>query len=109
MSLFSLLLLRDYPFFLEWLYKPLVIGRNMADFCRMETLLAADCQDINFTVVKPARLTDGPVLRQAIRATEGDFVRGGERRPIPRANVAEFMLDCLKIPDWDRKLVSIAL
>lgn len=44
----------------EWLAKPLLLGRHLADMKRMETYLKEECADIEYTVVKPPGLQDRP-------------------------------------------------
>ena len=45
---------------LEWIIKPLIIGRTTDDMERMESWLKKEAQDINYTSVKPPGLTDKP-------------------------------------------------
>ncbi|PAA93207.1 hypothetical protein BOX15_Mlig001169g3, partial [Macrostomum lignano] len=99
----------EHPKLVEWLVKPLFIGRNLADFWRAECHLTEQCSDINFTVVKPPRLTNEPLDEQReVKAAEGQFVPEGTDRRISRANVAKFMLDCAESDEaWSKKLVAI--
>ena len=45
----------------EWLLKPIFLGRILADMARMEDFLfSEECKDIVYTVVRPKGLTNGP-------------------------------------------------
>lgn len=99
------------PFFLEWIFKPLVIGRNLADMARMEQYLATspECQDINFTAVRPPGLTNDEKTDLEIKvAVEEMFVKDAGGR-ISRNDVARFMFKCLETNEYDRKCVAITV
>lgn len=101
----------SHPLYHEWIMRPLVLGRVLSDMLRMETYLRVECSDMNYTVVKPPHLVNGrnnDIYQTSVVAKEGEFVRQGKCR-LPRAYLAKFMLDCLRLTLWDRKLVAIAL
>ena len=53
------------PFWMEWIFKPLVPAA-LADVVRMEDFLSGqECQDVDYTVVKPAVLTNGAKTGEA--------------------------------------------
>ena len=61
--------------------------------------------DVDWTLVQPAQLTDGPLTRQ-YRAGEHLVLRG--RPKISRADTAHFLLTQLNDPAYVRKVVLIA-
>lgn len=74
----------------RWLFKPLlqrILKAHFDDLGRMEALIRAS--GLNWTIVRPPQLTDGP-LTQRYRIAQHQSVRGGVR--ISRADVADFLL-----------------
>jgi len=61
--------------------------------------------DVDWTIVRPAGLTNGPLTGE-YRVAQGRTLAEGKR--ISRADVAAFMLKSLGVSLWDRKGVSIA-
>lgn len=102
----------SYPFIVRWVFKPLVIGRNLDDMARMESFLEGQCQDLNFTVVRPPGLgRDGPTNKDFKENIGGQFVTGlapGRGRTTQRGDVARFMLKTLSCDNYDRKMVAVA-
>jgi len=97
------------PWLVEWVLKPVFLGRVLTDMARMEDYLRGEeCSDINFTIVKPNGLTDNKIQEVDIATSEKECVPGGSFN-IPRANVAKFMIDSLENETWNRKAVSIAV
>ncbi|XP_064615608.1 flavin reductase (NADPH)-like [Liolophura sinensis] len=97
----------DNPKIMEWIVKPLFIGRHLTSMAVMENYLFNECPDINYTIVRPPQLTNGPSVGTEMHTAQGQFVP--KRSPmITRADVAKFMLNCLTTDQWDRKAVSIA-
>ena len=47
------------PFSIEWILKPLFLKKVLNNMYEMENYLIAECQDINYTVVRPAGLANG--------------------------------------------------
>ncbi|XP_033635900.1 uncharacterized sugar epimerase YhfK-like [Asterias rubens] len=108
-----------YPgsFFMEWILKPfmgLTIGRLLSDMARMEQYLMQRSQDttcINYTVVRPPGLSNGPVTDKEFFTEEGQYVTsvGYQSTYISRADVARFMLACLETQEYDKKIIAIAV
>ena len=48
------------PFMIKWMLRPLFIGNVLKNMGEIEDYLSKDCQDINFTVVRPPGLTIQP-------------------------------------------------
>jgi uncharacterized protein YbjT (DUF2867 family) len=76
---------------------------NYADLARMEEVLRDS--DLNWTVVRPPRLTGKP-LTGTYRRAYGQNIRHGLF--ISRADVAHYMLRALAAPETFRQTVSIA-
>ena len=74
-----------------------------ADMERMEDEVMLS--EADWTIVRPAGLTDGPLTGE-YRAAEGRSLPKG--KSISRADVAAFMLKCISTSAWDRKGVAIA-
>ncbi|ADP80606.1 NAD(P)-dependent oxidoreductase [Pseudofrankia inefficax] len=79
------------------------LGGHYADLARMEDLLRASTLD--WTIVRPPRLTDGP-LTAAYRTAYGRNLRRGAS--VSRPDVAHYMLRCLDDPTSERQTVGIA-
>lgn len=71
----------------ERVIAPLMVRAEFADKERQEAVVSAS--DLDWTIVRPARLTDGPATRE-VRAAPG--LRLGVRSSISRADVAGFVL-----------------
>ncbi|XP_013396497.1 flavin reductase (NADPH) isoform X2 [Lingula anatina] len=95
------------PWFIEWILKPLVLKRTLVNMAEMEHFLFDDCQDINFTIVRPPSLGTGPFSDLPILTHEGMHVPGARWGLMNRADVAHFMLSLLDTTEWDRKAVAI--
>ncbi|AVT31409.1 MULTISPECIES: NAD(P)-dependent oxidoreductase [unclassified Plantactinospora] len=80
-----------------------VLRKPYADLAAMEELLRES--DLDWTVVRPPRLTDKP-LTGAYRTAYGRSVRGG--LVVPRADVAHCMLRALEQPETIRQAVAVA-
>lgn len=80
-----------------------VLRHPMADLRAQERLLSAS--DLDYTIVRPPRLTDGPATR-TYRVLP-DALPSSSRR-ISRADVAEFMLQQLTDPRFHRRGVYLA-
>jgi len=85
-----------------WLVRTLlfgvVLGNEVADKEQMERLLAAS--DLDWTVVRVGRLTDGPA-RNAWRAADDGSIR--TLGSIARAGVAAFMVAQIQDSRWVRR------
>jgi len=93
-------------FLIRWFLIPMI--RSVLDNMReVELWLEESCQDIDYTVVRPAGLQNKPVTDRQFKVTVGEcFVAGGATQ-IPRADVARFMLDCHEKDEYKGKLLSI--
>ncbi|ESO92950.1 hypothetical protein LOTGIDRAFT_145414 [Lottia gigantea] len=96
------------PRFVSWLLRSLFLKTIYADMARMEDYLESECQDINYTVVRPPSLSNGNSTEKQIQAREGQYVSNGGWS-IPRTDVARFMLSCLDTDKWERKKVAISV
>ncbi|GIG89463.1 NAD(P)-dependent oxidoreductase [Plantactinospora endophytica] len=92
---------------MRYLASPLlkaVLRKPYVDLAVMEELLR-DGGDLDWTVVRPPRLTDKP-LTGTYRTAYGRSVRGGT--VVPRADVAHCMLSVLQQPETIRQAVAVA-
>lgn len=80
-----------------------VLRQPYADLARMEDVLRGS--GLDWTVLRPPRLTNGPVTGR-YRTAHGRNVLHGVR--ISRADVAHFMLQALDQPDTIRQTVAVA-
>ena len=93
-------------FFMRHLANPLVkaaLREHYADLARMEDVLRDS--DLDWTAVRPPRLTDKPVTG-TYRTAYGQNIRRGIFAS--RADVAHYMLRALDQPDTFRRTVGIA-
>jgi putative NADH-flavin reductase len=93
-------------FFMRHLFSPLTkaaLSKHYADLAQMEDVLRDS--GLDWTVVRPPRLTDKP-LTGAYRMARGQNLRRGLF--ISRADVAQFMLRVLDQPDTIRQAIGIA-
>ncbi|CAF1346023.1 unnamed protein product [Rotaria magnacalcarata] len=97
-----------YPFIFKTVIR-LMIGRHLDSMFIMEQYLEKECQDIDYTIVRPPRLLDEPIIEKPVKVQENDYFfpdqSTGNR--IPRANVARFMLDVLKDEKYIHQGVAI--
>jgi len=73
-----------------------------------EVWLEQEVADIDWTVVRPAGLTNKAVTEKEFRVEEDFHVAGGGGR-IARADVARFMLSCVTDTQHHKKGVAIAV
>merc|ERR1712080_444326 len=100
----------EAPFILHWTLIPMI--RTILDNMRETEVWLEKQEGIDFTVVRPAGLTNNPVTDKEITVREGEyFVPGGGMLAgrVARADVARFMLDCLDSEQYCRKQVAIAV
>jgi putative NADH-flavin reductase len=93
-------------FFMRHLFGPLTkaaLRKHYADLAKMEDILRDS--DIDWTVVRPPRLTDGPLTGTYRIAYEQNLLRG---LFISRADVAHYMFRVLERPDTIRHAIGIA-
>ncbi|XP_077977401.1 flavin reductase (NADPH)-like [Glandiceps talaboti] len=96
------------PWFTEWILKPLVLRNVLANMEIMETFLMSEqCNDINYTIVRPPGLTDtSSTGQEIINEVQRQFTEGGRKR-MSREDVAKFMLSVLSTAQFDRVGVAI--
>ncbi|XP_002732603.1 flavin reductase (NADPH)-like [Saccoglossus kowalevskii] len=95
------------PWAWEWIYKPFIIGKTLADMRVMEEfLLSSECNDIDYTIVRPPELLKTSSQGKDILEEERLFVRGG-KGGISRDDVAKFMLLTLTTERYNRKAIAI--
>ncbi|MFE2756323.1 NAD(P)-dependent oxidoreductase [Actinosynnema sp. NPDC059335] len=90
----------------RYLVKPVlrrVFRHPWGDMARMEDVVRAS--GLEWTIVRPPRLTDGP-RTGAYRTAVGVNVRGG--RTVSRADLAALVVRCLADPGTVRQVISIA-
>lgn len=97
------------PFVLEWILKPTILKKALADMALMEKYLDDECSDIKYTVVRPPELSDRKSTGKTIKIEVNRLHVPGATNIIPREDVATFMLSCLETNDYDRKMVSIGV
>jgi len=93
-------------FFMRHLFSPLVkaaFRQGYADLALMEDVLAGS--GLDWTVVRPPRLTDGPVTG-AYRTATGQNLRRGFL--VSRADVAHLMLRVIGQPGTIKQVIGIA-
>lgn len=93
-------------FLIRYLGDPIikrVFHAHYADLAQMEDILRDS--DLDWTVVRPPRLTDKPVTGK-YRTAYGQNIRGGAF--VSRADVAHYMLRALDQPETFRQTVGIA-
>ena len=83
--------------------KPIVGKTTYADMFRMETLVMKS--DLDWTIVRPARLFDTPTVTH-YHVAQAYMVPGG--RKTSRADLADFMLQQLATDQYVQKAVAIA-
>jgi len=93
----------NLPWLYENVFKQMYIN-IYRDQMAMEKVVMVS--PVDWTIVRPAGLTDGPATGRC-RTAEGYAIRGGNQTP--RADLAAFMLDQLDGPDNIRKAVALAL
>jgi len=65
--------------------------------------------DVDYTVVRPAGLTDAAVTDGEFKIAEGDYHVEGAAGRIARADVARFMLSFLGEEKYHKKQLAIAV
>jgi hypothetical protein len=57
----------DNPWYFEWILRPLLLGGPLSDIAIMEDFIeSADPTEMNYTIVRPPRLTYGKDLQMEI-------------------------------------------
>ena len=95
-------------FIIRYLADPIVkraLRAHYADLARMEDVLRDSDSDLDWTIVRPPRLTDKPVTGR-YRTAYGQNLRRGVF--VSRADVAHYMLSVLGNPETFHQTVGIA-
>lgn len=85
-------------FVFDRLFQPLLLGPAYKDKDRQEAAIRASSLD--WVVVRPAMLTNGPTRGRVRATTDLTSVNGGK---IARADVAQFVVDQLTTDTWLRR------
>jgi biliverdin reductase / flavin reductase len=113
-----------YPWIFRWLIRPL-LGRHLDSMFIMEEYLEHECQDIDFTIVRPPQLVNTRLIGRStsnrtfvvyrtcleaqVCTNENNYFfpdRSTNNR-MARANVARFMLDTFDNETFVRQGVAI--
>jgi putative NADH-flavin reductase len=86
----------------EWIGLPFVIGAIYADKDRQEALVKAS--DLDWTIVRPTLLTNGPRTGQYRVLTNFEGLQGGQ---ISRADCADCLLRAMVEGAWSRTAIVI--
>nr|XP_022338349.1 uncharacterized protein LOC111133908 [Crassostrea virginica] len=97
------------PFMIKWILRPLFIGNLLHNMGEMEDYLSKDCQDINFTVVRPPGLTNQPSTGKTVRAENGRQFLDESTTQISRRDVAKYMLDIIKESSVYKACVAVSV
>jgi len=92
---------------IRWFLIPMIktVLNNM-----YETEIWLDAEaDVDFTVVRPAGLTDSAVTEAEFKVAEDDYHVDGAAGRIARADVARFMLSVLEDPKYFKKQLAVAV
>ncbi|CAH1794768.1 unnamed protein product [Owenia fusiformis] len=87
-----------------WFIKPIT-----DDVVKMEHYLQGECDDLEWTAVKPVQLVNKPPSGKIIHHNEGQYLEGGQNWTISRGDVAKFMLQVVtsKDKEFANKLISM--
>ncbi|XP_007895120.1 flavin reductase (NADPH) [Callorhinchus milii] len=101
---------RKASLFVQYLVVP-VIHNLLINMDEMENYLSEQCDDLNWTAVKPPGLRNGPATDKEILTNDGYFVPGPDGNPlgdsVSRGDVARFMLSLLNGDLWMKKAVAM--
>ncbi|CAF1427482.1 unnamed protein product [Rotaria sordida] len=99
-----------YPFMIRYLIRP-IISRTLDSMFNMEQYLEKECQDLEYTIIRPPGLTNNSIIEQEVKVCENDYYFPDQSTviSIPRANVARFMLDILKDNKYIRQGIAIGM
>lgn len=100
----------NYPIIYKLLLRPL-LGRVLDSMFEMEQWMFSECNDIDYTIVRPPGLGDQPLQdkKVEVKPDEYYFADAPASRQMPRADVAKFILDELENNQYIQKGVAIAL
>ena len=68
MVCFLLLDSQGDPFFITWLFKPLMLGQSLNNMGEMEDYMEVECPDIEYTSVRPPQLTNTETTGEYVKA-----------------------------------------
>src|SRR5450756_692485 len=91
------------PVMLTAVLKATLFRQMIPDMAGMETEVCQD--DLDWTIVRPPRLTNGPACH-AYRVADGTLPKGGLY--ISRADVAHFMIGEVETPAHLKQIVGVA-
>lgn len=95
-------------FFLRWVLFP-IIGSLLDDMRTTEEFLQSECEDIQYTVVRPPGLNNDPKTDLAFEVVNDADVIVGASSKISRADVARYMLNVLQDESAHRKFQAITV
>lgn len=97
------------PFIIRWILRPLFIGNLLNNMGEMEEYLNKECQDIDYTVVRPPGLSNQPSKGQPVLAENGRQFLDNSATQMSRRDVAKYMLDIIKETSVYKACVAIGL
>lgn len=99
-----------YPFVYRIFIRPM-IGRHLDSMFIMEEFLEKECQDLDYTIVRPPRLMNESIIEKEVKVCENDYYFPDQSTvmQMPRANVARFMLDILRDNKYLRQGIAVDL
>jgi NAD(P)H-binding len=86
----------------EWIGLPLIVGAIYADKDRQEAIVTAS--GLNWTIVRPTLLTNGPRTGQYRVLTNLEGVQGGR---MSRADCADCLMRAMVEGAWSRTAITI--
>ncbi|XP_078405536.1 uncharacterized protein LOC144684767 [Cetorhinus maximus] len=96
---------------LRWFFL-LVIHKALINMHEIENYLSKECQDLNWTVVRPPGLLNAPKTDKELLIHEGYYVPDPDEIPVANSvapgDAARFMLSLLKGDPWIKKAVAMA-
>ncbi|KAG0719881.1 Flavin reductase (NADPH) [Chionoecetes opilio] len=94
-------------FVVNWMLIPF-LRPVLTNMRQMEQHLETSCQDINYTVVRPAGLKNSVLSGKEMNVEEGFIVDTNSTfNTTSRSDVAAFMLSCLETATYDRKMLAV--
>ncbi|XP_030851236.1 uncharacterized protein ycf39 [Strongylocentrotus purpuratus] len=98
----------DPGYMARWVVRSM-LSKPLADLTVMEQFLEDEGQDIDYTIVKPPHLIDGPSTGQEIVVEIGRQFCDTQIRKMSRADVARFMLANVKTEEHFKKALAIGI
>lgn len=94
----------SFDWFYRWILRPVFIQRAYDDMIRMEAQIRE--AELDWTIVRPTKLTDEPRRPGGFRVSPRLAPPGGAI--IARSDLAAFMLDELERPQWTGQTPTLA-